>query len=186
MYLLIFNDFIAINLNFQNTLKCFKILQRGDCIGTWAWGQKNARWPGGMQNKLTTRMSPFHPPYTKMQPYRSPYDLPGVVIMSSLPSCSTGQAQTQLLGNLISKESPPLLKSLSFLLSPLCPQLRKALSRASPELVERIFLSSVLPPLCSSISLIKSVSKIFWVFLSISVLGNPRTPMQITMWLELQ
>lgn len=62
----------------------------------------------------------------------------------------------------------------------LSPAYKSGQAEPAPESVPRTFLSSVLPPLCSCISLIKFVWKFFWGFLSISILGNPRTPMQVT------
>lgn len=41
-------------------------------------------------------------------------------------------------------------------------------------------LSSVLPPLCSSRSLTKSVWTFLWGYLSISILGSPRIPIPVT------
>ena len=54
------------------------------------------------------------------------------------------------------------------------------ISQAEPALKPgQNHLSSVLPPLCSGISLIiKSFCKFQWGFLSISVSGHPRTSMQ--------
>lgn len=62
----------------------------------------------------------------------------------------------------------------------LVPSLSKQPSWTSPWTSLEDFLSSVLPPLCSGINLIKSVWKLLWGFLSISMLGNWKIPMLVT------
>ena len=62
----------------------------------------------------------------------------------------------------------------------LSPAYKSSQAEPAPRLVERPFLSSLLPPLCSSISLIKSVWKFLWGFLSVYILGSARAPMLVT------
>lgn len=83
------------------------------------------------------------------------------------------------------KGSPPLSKRPPFPASLLRPQLIKAAKQSQRPSVPRTFFSSVLPPLCLSISLIKFVWKSFCGFLSISILGDPRTPTPVTLGLLL-
>lgn len=126
-----------------------------DSIETWARGGRNARWPGGMQDKLTTRTPPLLHPLHKnaptvdyflssnsLLPYRCKttitlvqlievwplYDLPGVAIVNSSPPCPTAQAEhVYQADNGISKASQP------FSTRPLCPHLVKAAKQSQPQ-----------------------------------------------------
>lgn len=102
---------------------------------------------------------PFHanPPFSKSLPLFS--------FPPSLPRIKRSFLIDVVIGTI------PFTKGPSFCTSPLCFQPIKAANRASPESVQRTFFSSLLPPLCSSISFIKSGN-----FLLISILGNPRAP----------
>lgn len=62
----------------------------------------------------------------------------------------------------------------------LYPVYKSSQAEPAPESFWRTFLPSVLPPLCSSISSIKFVWRFVWGFLSISILGNPRTATPVT------
>lgn len=76
--------------------------------------------------------------------------------------------------------SPLFSKSQPLRASPLPAAYKSSQAEPAPKQVQRAFLSPALPPLCSSISLVKSVWKLLWGFLLISFLGNPRTPMLVT------
>lgn len=87
------------------------------------------------------------------------YNLPGVAIRSNPPSCPHS-AGVSIPGDCNWKKKSPHPKmgdsrSLRFSKRLLCPQLIKAAKQSHPKSVLRNFLSSVLPPLCLSISLTK-------------------------------
>ena len=103
--------------------------------------------------------------------------------MSTLPSCPHTAARNVVTRHHSwERKSPTSVMENSIRLpiskspSALSPAYKSSQAEPAPEPVQRTFLSSVLPPLCSGISLIKSVWKFLWGFCSIPILGNPKVP----------
>lgn len=171
----------------------------------WQESQGNTWWSTETQDKLTQKCRHPSTPYSKMHTYLilSPLSLPMLKLPTRMlrrikawPLCSRSELAPLCLNNtdrdivtmwsclarqlvkevthpeMGNSESPPFSKSPLFHASPLCPQLIK---NNSLQPVQRAFLSSVLPPSCSSISF-KIRLEVFLRFLLYFYLGEPKNP----------